>query len=84
MDDAAARASHTDAAGPSARLEALVPGMAVIYGGDKVAHVSPALAEAFRAGDRLVVGLNADESVRRLKGETRPVKAEPSSASWST
>lgn len=55
MDDAAARASHTDAAGPSARLEALVPGMAVIYGGDKVAHVSPALAEAFRAGDRLVV-----------------------------
>ena len=54
MDDAAARTSE-HAAGPAARLEALVPGMAVIYGGDKVAHVSPALAEAFRAGDRLVV-----------------------------
>ncbi|WP_374573552.1 aldehyde dehydrogenase family protein [Phenylobacterium sp.] len=55
MDDAAARTASTDAAGPSARLEALVPGMAVIYGGDKVAHVTPALAAAFRPGDRLVV-----------------------------
>jgi glutamate-5-semialdehyde dehydrogenase len=54
MDDAAARTSD-HAAGAAARLEALVPGMAVIYGGDRVAHVSPALATAFRAGDRLLV-----------------------------
>jgi len=54
MDDAAARSSQEGPA-PAGRLEALVPGMAVLYGGDKVAHVSPALAAAFRPGDRLVV-----------------------------
>lgn len=38
-------------------------------------HVS--LLRQARAGcDRLVVGLNSDESVRRLKGETRPVQSE--------
>lgn len=31
------------------------------------------LAEARALGDLLVVGLNSDESVRRLKGEGRPV-----------
>lgn len=31
------------------------------------------LAQAKALGDRLVVGLNTDASVRRLKGETRPV-----------
>ena len=31
------------------------------------------LAEARKLGDRLVVALNADESVRRLKGPSRPV-----------
>ncbi|PZW50419.1 D-alpha,beta-D-heptose 7-phosphate 1-kinase /D-beta-D-heptose 1-phosphate adenylyltransferase [Humitalea rosea] len=30
--------------------------------------------------DRLIVGLNADESVRRLKGPTRPVQAEAARA----
>ena len=34
------------------------------------------LAQARALGDRLVVGLNADASVRRLKGETRPLQAE--------
>jgi D-beta-D-heptose 7-phosphate kinase/D-beta-D-heptose 1-phosphate adenosyltransferase len=34
------------------------------------------LTAARRAGDALVVGLNADESVRRLKGPTRPVRSE--------
>ncbi len=34
------------------------------------------LARARAACDRLVVGLNSDASVRRLKGETRPVQAE--------
>jgi D-beta-D-heptose 7-phosphate kinase/D-beta-D-heptose 1-phosphate adenosyltransferase len=34
------------------------------------------LVGARRAGDALVVGLNSDDSVRRLKGPTRPVRAE--------
>jgi D-beta-D-heptose 7-phosphate kinase/D-beta-D-heptose 1-phosphate adenosyltransferase len=38
-------------------------------------HVE-ALEEARRLGDRLVVGLNGDASVRRLKGEARPVVPE--------
>jgi len=32
-------------------------------------------------GDRLIVGVNADESVRRLKGATRPILAESDRAS---
>jgi len=38
-------------------------------------HVS-LLNEARRTADRLVVGLNSDVSVRRLKGEGRPVQGE--------
>lgn len=38
-------------------------------------HVS-LLQQARAVCDRLVVGLNSDESVRRLKGETRPVQSE--------
>jgi glutamate-5-semialdehyde dehydrogenase len=38
-----------------ARLESLSPGQPVPFGGDRVAHVTPELAAAFRAGDRLVV-----------------------------
>lgn len=34
------------------------------------------LAEAAALGDRLIVGLNSDESVRRLKGDQRPIKDE--------
>jgi D-beta-D-heptose 7-phosphate kinase / D-beta-D-heptose 1-phosphate adenosyltransferase len=37
-------------------------------------HVS-LLNEAKRASDRLVVGLNSDRSVRRLKGASRPVQS---------
>jgi D-beta-D-heptose 7-phosphate kinase/D-beta-D-heptose 1-phosphate adenosyltransferase len=40
-----------------------------------VGHVSY-LAEARRLGDVLTVGLNSDASVRRLKGNTRPVIGE--------
>jgi rfaE bifunctional protein nucleotidyltransferase chain/domain len=36
-------------------------------------HVDVLLG-ARRAGDALVVGINSDESVRRLKGPTRPVR----------
>jgi rfaE bifunctional protein nucleotidyltransferase chain/domain len=38
-------------------------------------HVDILLA-ARQEGDALVVGLNSDESVRRLKGPTRPVRSE--------
>ena len=42
-------------------------------------HVS-ILAKSRAACDRLVVGLNTDESVKRLKGESRPVQNEESRA----
>ncbi len=42
-------------------------------------HVS-LLEQAARHGDRLVVGLNTDASVRRLKGPTRPLQDEAARA----
>ena len=42
-------------------------------------HIS-LLTQARGACDRLVVGLNSDSSVRRLKGETRPVQSEAARA----
>ncbi len=36
-------------------LSVLRPGMKIIYGGNKIAYVTPELAEAFIEGDRLVV-----------------------------
>lgn len=42
-------------------------------------HVS-LLTQARRHCDRLIVGLNTDASVRRLKGPTRPVQAETARA----
>ena len=39
-------------------------------------HVDVLLASR-RQGDFLVVGVNSDESVRRLKGPTRPVRTTP-------
>jgi len=38
------------------------------------------LAEAADKGNRLIVALNADESVRRLKGTERPIKNQESRA----
>ena len=34
------------------------------------------LQEAAQLGDHLIIGLNSDASVRRLKGETRPIVSE--------
>jgi len=34
------------------------------------------LEQSKNLGDRLIVGLNSDESVRRLKGPTRPVNSQ--------
>lgn len=38
------------------------------------------LSQAAKEGDYLIVGLNADVSVKRLKGESRPVNDEQSRA----
>ncbi|MCH7668067.1 MAG: glutamate-5-semialdehyde dehydrogenase [Acidobacteria bacterium] len=38
-----------------ATLDNLVAGMTIVYGGNRVTHIPQDLAEAFRAGDRLVV-----------------------------
>lgn len=38
-------------------------------------HVSY-LAEASDLGDKMIIGLNSDASVRRLKGETRPINGQ--------
>jgi len=53
LDDGGARGG----AGPTreGRLEALAPGQAIVFGGDRVAYVGEALAQAFRSGDRLIV-----------------------------
>jgi len=37
------------------RLEALTPGQAIVFGGDRIARVSDELAAAFRPGDQVVV-----------------------------
>ena len=42
-------------------------------------HIS-LLSQAKGAGDRLVVGLNSDQSVKRLKGDARPVQGEAARA----
>jgi glutamate-5-semialdehyde dehydrogenase len=44
------------------RLERLEAGQAILYGGNRIARVSPELADAFRSGDRLIV----DESTGEL------------------
>ncbi|MCR5873585.1 aldehyde dehydrogenase family protein [Phenylobacterium sp. J426] len=46
----------------AARLEALSPGQPIPFGGDRVAVVSPELATAFRAGDRLLVAATGDDA----------------------
>jgi len=42
-------------------------------------HIA-SLSEAASFGDILIVGLNADESVKRIKGESRPINNERSRA----
>lgn len=61
------------------RWRAAVPGRVVFTNGvfDLLhpGHVD-VLVAARRCGDALVVGLNGDASVRRLKGPTRPIRTE--------
>jgi glutamate-5-semialdehyde dehydrogenase len=54
MDQAGAR-SKAEREARTGRLEALTPGMPIPFGGDRIAHVSDALAAAFQSGDRLLV-----------------------------
>ncbi|RYG57976.1 D-glycero-beta-D-manno-heptose 1-phosphate adenylyltransferase, partial [bacterium] len=44
-----------------------------------VGHID-LLEKARAAGDFLIVGLNSDASVRRLKGQTRPIHSEEARA----
>src|SRR5690349_5985825 len=47
------RPLHAGTTSQTGRLERLEAGQAIVYGGDRVAHVSAELAAAFRPGDRL-------------------------------
>lgn len=38
------------------------------------------LTQAKKAGDKLIVGLNTDSSVKRFKGQTRPIQSETARA----
>jgi|SRR6185503_16302 len=38
------------------------------------------LAKAAELGDKLIIGLNSDASVKRIKGESRPINAQDSRA----
>ncbi|MBX9941002.1 MAG: D-glycero-beta-D-manno-heptose 1-phosphate adenylyltransferase [Candidatus Obscuribacterales bacterium] len=51
-----------------------------------ILHVGHAriLAEARKLGDVLVVGLNSDDSVKRLKGESRPINNQADRAEMLT
>lgn len=40
-----------------------------------VGHIQT-LSEAKKLGDKLIVGVNSDDSVKRLKGEERPINSE--------
>lgn len=54
MDDAAA-STKAETGARTGKLETLVAGMPIPFGGDRVAYVSDKLAGAFAPGDRLVV-----------------------------
>jgi rfaE bifunctional protein nucleotidyltransferase chain/domain len=62
------------------KLESIRQGKKVVFtnGCFDILHVGHVkyLQEARSQGDILVVGLNSDESVKRLKGETRPIQNE--------
>jgi glutamate-5-semialdehyde dehydrogenase len=49
------------------RLDALTPGQPILYGGRRIARVSPELAGAFRPGDRLIV-VQATGDLLRVPG----------------
>ena len=72
---AAKRVDRADIAGLAARLRASRRRIVFTNGCFDILHAGHVryLAEAKSYGDVLIVGLNADESVRRLKGDGRPL-----------
>jgi len=44
-----------------------------------IGHVTY-LAKAAELGDKLIIGLNSDSSVKRIKGETRPINSQDNRA----
>ena len=56
-------------------LDALKPGMPIVYGGDKIAFVDPALAAAFAKGDRLVV-VQESGDLLHVPGAVHAIAAE--------
>lgn len=57
------------------RLEALAPGQAIPFGGDRAAYVTPELAAAFRLGDRLLVVQDTGDLLRVPAAEQRAADA---------
>jgi glutamate-5-semialdehyde dehydrogenase len=57
------------------RLETLTPGMAIPYGGDRLAVVSDALAAAFKPGDSLVVAQDSG-ALLRIPAEVRAIAGQ--------
>ena len=57
----------------TAALEALPAGMPIPFGGDRLAFVTPALSEAFRPGDRLVVVQDTGDLLHVPSGVAREV-----------
>lgn len=62
-------------AAPMTTLDQLTAGMLIPYGGDKAARVSPELAAAFSAGDRLLV-LQDTGDLLRVPAETHAVATQ--------
>lgn len=54
-----------------AELQTLTPGMPVVYGGNKVTHVSDQLAAAFQPGDHLVVVQDTGDLIHIQGGDWR-------------
>jgi len=57
------------------RLEALAPGQAIPFAGDRCAYVTPELSAAFRPGDRLVVVQEAGDLLHIPAGEHAAAEA---------
>lgn len=78
MDDASS--SRAVSAAHTGRLDALAPGQAIPFAGDRVAFVTPELAAVFRPGDRLVVVQDTGDLLHIPQTEARAAAAAVESA----
>ena len=74
MDDGGGK-RRADGTSWSGRLEKLTPGMPVIWGGDRISHVSADLAARFQPGDRLLV-VQESGDLLRVPGAVQDLAAE--------